>query len=766
MSTKKPVNVPALTPFQRAGLTLMPLRKWDAKTKDGKPAGKLPLKGWRTKDFKAAAVIARAKRDRHNVGVRIGDRWLVLDFDVRHAFGDDELELVCKKFGMARDACPEVITGSNGRHLYLRIPKGFRCRNTIPGFDAVECKAEGRFVVAPGSIHPNGKPYHWVEDRPPLADAPQAPKALLAAIARPEPKADFAPDSARITPEQLATMLASLPPEDFGTNDAWEPLMMAAHHATGGAGMAEFIEWSISDPAFADAAPAIESRWNSLDADKIGGRTLRSLQAAVAKYDPNATVAGDAAADFDDDEDVPEDDSWLEGEDFEPSSDDDCGALERLNRTHCAVSAGGKYRIRYVEEDAVGKAWQQISRQDFLALKESAPKLQTEGDKLISLGLAWQQWPHRRTAKGLTFDSKLPPASLDQYGNLNLWLGWTVPPKKGEWRKFKAMIRDDICDGDEKVFIYVVNWIAWKYQNPGELPKVAIAMRGSKGTGKGTFAEAIMRPFGNQAMATADYNLIAGRFTGHLEDKVMLFADEAFWAGDPRQESKIKKLITDRHTTYEDKGIKAYTGINRVGLIFATNEDWVVPAGEGERRYCVLRTSDRHQCPEGEPDHANRAYWDAIHAELENGGLAAFVHDMLNWPLPKGWHPQAHVPITKELANQKALSLRGVAAYYFEKLQAGALDDSLHLDGPDVEWERGALHVRPTAVWEDARAWLHVTNPRAVITVKAVANELKKFGWQIADHQRLGKHRDRYWLCPDLKNARKRFNQVMRGEFF
>jgi len=155
--------------------------------------------------------------------------------------------------------------------------------------------------VCAGSIHPSGKMYRWRNGCPPLAEAPELPGDLLEVIQRPEPAANFADDSARVAPEQLAKILAVLPVEDFGTNDKWEPLLMAAHHATGGAGLAEFIEWSTQDAAFSDQAAVIEGRWNSLDANKAGGRTIGTLnKALVAAGHPEFVVRRSAAEDFED----------------------------------------------------------------------------------------------------------------------------------------------------------------------------------------------------------------------------------------------------------------------------------------------------------------------------------------------------------------------------------------------------------------------------------------------------------------------------------
>jgi len=312
------IDADQLQPYADAGVTLIPLRAWNSHDDKGNPTGKLPLKGWRTNPYNTAKVIAGSIKANRNTGWRIGNGWIALDFDPRNAFGDDELSLLLAKFGIDPATLPTMDSGGAGVHVYFRVPKGLKFRNTVPGFSAVEVKGVGRFVVAAGSIHPNGRFYRWREGRPPLCEAPLAPKALLNAIKRPELAPDFAPDSARIEPEQLASMLAALPVEDFGSNDAWEPILMAAHHATGGAGLPEFVEWSTQDPAYSDHAAMIEARWNSLDSDKAGGRTIGTLNKALADAGhPELVARISAAEDFDGEPDE------IDEFDFEGEADDE-----------------------------------------------------------------------------------------------------------------------------------------------------------------------------------------------------------------------------------------------------------------------------------------------------------------------------------------------------------------------------------------------------------------------------------------------------------
>jgi hypothetical protein len=70
-----------------------------------------------------------------------------------------------------------VRTGSGGWHLYYCHPGG-QLAAKVRGHPGVDLKADGGYVVAPPSVHPDtGRPYRWLGDRPVV----EMPPPLLAA---------------------------------------------------------------------------------------------------------------------------------------------------------------------------------------------------------------------------------------------------------------------------------------------------------------------------------------------------------------------------------------------------------------------------------------------------------------------------------------------------------------------------------------------------------------------------------------------------------
>lgn len=98
-----------------------------------------------------------------NIGITCGapsGGLLVLDFDVSEA--KNGLETL-KQWEAEHGELPETaeaITGSGGKHYFFRTDRN-NIKPTSNQELGVDVRCDGSFVVAPGSIHPNGNAYEW-----------------------------------------------------------------------------------------------------------------------------------------------------------------------------------------------------------------------------------------------------------------------------------------------------------------------------------------------------------------------------------------------------------------------------------------------------------------------------------------------------------------------------------------------------------------------------------------------------------------------------
>jgi hypothetical protein len=274
------------------------------------------------------------------------------------------------------------------------------------------------------------------------------------------------------------------------------------------------------------------------------------------------------------------------------------------------------------------------------------------------IGTVWlEHYNRRQYLGGVVMDptNKAPPDCW------NLWRGFTVDPMPGDWSKMHDHIRDVICGGDPKVFTYTLGWLARMVQQPDKQGEVALVLRGKKGTGKGTLGNWMVRLLGQHSVHVYHAKQLVGTFNAHLRDAVFVFADEAFFAGDKANEGMLKGLVTEPIITIEAKYQNAVSIANMTHILMASNSDWVVPTSSDERRFCVMDVSD-HRI-------GDKPYFTALNEQMENGGLAAMLHDLLNMDLAN--FNVRDVPQTNALADQKRLSMDSLHRWWFTVLQRG-----------------------------------------------------------------------------------------------
>jgi hypothetical protein len=112
-----------------------------------------------------------------NVGVATGaSQLLVLDVDGES--GDRTLAALVAEYGLL--PLTLVQTTGRGSQWFFRRPPGSRIGNSAHKLGAgLDTRGQGGYVVAPPSVHPNGRRYAWVDDGLPVAEPPEWLLALL-----------------------------------------------------------------------------------------------------------------------------------------------------------------------------------------------------------------------------------------------------------------------------------------------------------------------------------------------------------------------------------------------------------------------------------------------------------------------------------------------------------------------------------------------------------------------------------------------------------
>ena len=148
-------QLPAALKLVGQGLSLVPL----------KPKSKVPAEmGWQHKHIKSASKL-KAYLKAHtsaNFGIPTGDDLIVIDVDGKK--GKRALEKLERKHG-ALPGTVTVITPGGGLHLYFCAP-GVEIGNSTSKLGLnIDVRGSGGYVVAAGSVHPNGGVYTYANGK-------------------------------------------------------------------------------------------------------------------------------------------------------------------------------------------------------------------------------------------------------------------------------------------------------------------------------------------------------------------------------------------------------------------------------------------------------------------------------------------------------------------------------------------------------------------------------------------------------------------------
>jgi hypothetical protein len=326
--------------------------------------------------------------------------------------------------------------------------------------------------------------------------------------------------------------------------------------------------------------------------------------------------------------------------------------VARVNETHALVIVGDKTVVLKL-------AANDISFLTVSAFDQWHANQYVIREKKIPLAKYWMSHPQRKQYEGIVFD----PSCLETPRHFNLWRGFAVEPRPGDCSKFLAHLCDNVCRGDEALYNWVVGWLADIVQHPAKKIGTSLALRGPQGVGKTKVGEVFGSLMGPHYALVSDPRFITGRFNGHLVSCILLHCDEAFWAGDHAAEGKLKDLVTGDQHFVEFKGKEAVRVRNHVRLLVSGNQNWLVPAGFGERRFATLDVGEDHK-----EDHA---YFAAIDAEMDNGGREALLHYLLNFDLTTV--NLRTIPKTMALLDQKLSSLDAEQGWWLDVLSRGEL---------------------------------------------------------------------------------------------
>jgi hypothetical protein len=429
--------------------------------------------------------------------------------------------------------------------------------------------------------------------------------------------------------------------------------------------------------------------------------------------------------------------------------------LRELNDKHFVIrNMGGKCRVlEWVKVPILGREY--LSEQTFddfrngyMNRKVVVGRDKNGNDQEMPMGEWWLRHSHRRQFERVVFSPSGQGVSPDDY---NVWRGLSaqpdgLPDPEQRCAKYLSHLREVICAGDDAKYQYLIGWMARCVQLPGEPGQVAVVLKSARqGTGKGTAIELFGELFGQHYLQVTHKSHVTGNFNDHTRDCVLMFADEALFAGNPEHANILKGLITEKFRLFEAKYRKPDPGANCVHLVMASNEEHVAPVDDGDRRYAIFEVSDAKA---GEYE-----YFEALRAEWKAGGREAFLQLLWNYDLSN--FNVFDRPVTREHGEQVRHGLKGAEAAFLHLLSVGEMRLG-------VVVEEGSM-VFTTA---DFLEWAKTAEPKGAnwgrITPNAVANLLHgpQANYKNPRHRpgmgfEKTTGRPRGWRIPPLSEARR-----------
>ncbi|KAJ17045.1 DUF5906 domain-containing protein [Pseudomonas aeruginosa] len=270
----------------------------------------------------------------------------------------------------------------------------------------------------------------------------------------------------------------------------------------------------------------------------------------------------------------------------------------------------------------------------------------------------WQESEYRQMAQDVVFDptERCGPLMLNLYDGFKV----TPDPRSAEGCLLIRKHLGLLCNNRTDEYLFLLKWIAYPLQYPGAKMATAVVMFGAEGPGKSLLWEQVVRRIYGEYGTTIGQAQLESQFTGWQSRKLFALAEEVVSREEMRHyKGVLKHLVTGETLQINEKNMPVREEANHLNFVFLSNSTVPMALDDGDRRYLVLYV-DRVP-PAG--------YFEALVEEIENGGIEAFYHYLMNLDL-SGFGPHSKPPLNDE---KQALIDGSLAAprYFVRRWMAG-----------------------------------------------------------------------------------------------
>ena len=257
----------------------------------------------------------------------------------------------------------------------------------------------------------------------------------------------------------------------------------------------------------------------------------------------------------------------------------------------------------------------------------------TTQNMVVPAAPVWIKWPFRRTARKLTY---APGEELmTPEGDLNMWRGWGVKPKKGTVDPWIKLTRFIFSEWTQEQLDYFYDWCAYPIQNPGAKLFVGVVIHGvTQGTGKTLIGYTLGRIYGENFKEITDDDL---EETFWAENRQFVLGDEVSGKDNRQYMNTLKRLITKDTVTVNIKFVPQFELPNRMNFLFTSQHGDSFFLEDKDRRFLVAEV-------EGDP--MPEAFYKEYDKWYKGDGAGHLMQWLLDRKINKNFNPAAPAPRT------------------------------------------------------------------------------------------------------------------------
>lgn len=200
---------------------------------------------------------------------------------------------------------------------------------------------------------------------------------------------------------------------------------------------------------------------------------------------------------------------------------------------------------------------------------------------------------------------------------------------------------------DKKDEGFLMDWLAYVVQNPGQRVNYGVVMQGTQGDGKSFFRCLMETVIGMSNVRVLKAKSLEGDFNSWAVGQCVTAVEEIRLSGHNRYETlnSLKDQITNDHIEVHEKGKGQYSAVNTTNYMLFTNFRDALPIDDNDRRYLILQSQWQSRKQLDNFKMANEDYYKDLYGalELSPGGLRKWLMD---YEISADFDPKGSAPLT------------------------------------------------------------------------------------------------------------------------